>query len=424
MNFDLNINNYTKGELIEMFGLPQNYDKNILEMKETKLRDSIINNREINKDTQISTTNFLIKAKNILLNTTSSSSSSSSQESSTQSSELKDKLIDLYNTSYELKPSKLEDPGEHMVQERPQKPYLSSFPSEYFPGIINPLKKRTIKKNLNIDSRFRDNYYSTAASNFSVFLPAQFNNVLTMQLTAIELPTTYYNVSKQYGNNFFSITVDTSSNTATSVVNIPDGNYNFEGIVNVINNELALLGGNFVFITFLLNINNSSGSGQMMVGPNDPSITSITLNFQADRFGNDDRSTPLPLKFGWTLGFRNGIYTNSINYVSEGIVDVSGPRYVYLVIDDHNNNVNNGFFSAFNSSLLNNNILARISLQSSPFNIQSENNLNLVSTAREYFGPINLQNMTVQLLDDYGRNLDLNNMDFSFCLTLTTGYDI
>ena len=245
-----------------------------------------------------------------------------------------------------------------------------------------------------------------------------------MQLTAIELPITYYNVSKQYGNSFFSITVDTSSNTDTGIVNIPDGNYNFEGIVNVINNELALLGGNFSFITFLININNASGSGQMMVGPNNTSITAITLNFQADRFGNDDRSTPLPLKFGWMLGFRNGIYTNSINYVSEGIVDITGPRYVYLVIDDHNNNVNNGFFSAFNSSLLNNNILARISLQASSFNIQIENNLNIVSTSREYFGPINLQAITVQLLDDYGRNLDLNNMDFSFCLTLTTGYDI
>ena len=417
MNFDLNINNYTKGELIEMFELPQNYDKNILEIKETKLRDSIINNREINKDIQILTTNFLIKAKNILLNT--------SQQESNQSAELlSEKILEIYNTSYELKPSKLTDPGEHMVQERPEKPYLSSFPSEYFPGIINPLKKRTIKKNLNIDSRFRDNYYSSSASNFSVFLPAQFNNVLTMQLTAIELPITYYNVSKQYGNSFFSITVDTSSNTDTGIVNIPDGNYNFEGIVNVINNELALLGGNFSFITFLININNASGSGQMMVGPNNTSITAITLNFQADRFGNDDRSTPLPLKFGWLLGFRNGIYTNSINYVSEGIVDMIGPRYVYLVIDDHNNNVNNGFFSAFNSSLLNNNILARISLQASSFNIQIENNLNIVSTSREYFGPINLQAITVQLLDDYGRNLDLNNMDFSFCLTLTTGYDI
>jgi hypothetical protein len=419
MNFDLNINNYTKGELIEMFGLPQNYDKNILEMKETKLRDSIINNREIAKDTQISTTNFLIKAKNILLNTPSS------PKESNQSTELlSEKIIEIYNSSYELKPSKLEDAGEHMVQNIPNKPYLSSFPGEYFPGIINPLKKRTIKKNLNIDSRFRDNYYSTTCSNFIISLPGQFNNILSMQLSAIELPTTYYNVSKQYGNNYFSITVDTSSNTATSIVNIPDGNYNFEGIVNVINNELALLGGNFVFITFLLNINNNSGSGQMMVGPNDSSITSITLNFQADRFGNDDRSTPLPLKFGWMLGFRNGIYTNSINYVSEGIIDVTGPRYVYLVVDDYNNNVNNGFFSAFNSSLLNNNILARISLQANPFNIQIENNLNIVSTSREYFGPINLTSMTVQLQDEYGRNLDLNNMDFSFCLTLTTVYDI
>ena len=124
------------------------------------------------------------------------------------------------------------------------------------------------------------------------------------------------------------------------------------------------------------------------------------------------------------LGFRNGIYTNSINYVSEGVVDVIGPRYVYLVIDDHNNNVNNGFFSAFNSSLLNNNILARISLQASPFNVQTENNLSIISTPREYFGPINLTSMTVQLQDEYGRNLDLNNMDFSFCLTLTTVYDI
>ena len=29
---------------------------------------------------------------------------------------------------------------------------------------------------------------------------------------------------------------------------IKKGNYNFEGIVNVINNELALVGGNFAFI--------------------------------------------------------------------------------------------------------------------------------------------------------------------------------
>ena len=125
------------------------------------------------------------------------------------------------------------------------------------------------------------------------------------------------------------------------------------------------------------------------------------------------------------LGFRNGKYEGNLNYVSEGIVDVGGPRYMYLAIDDHNNNVNNGFFSAFNSSLLNKNVLARISLQNaSSFGVFSENNFNLVTSPRDYFGPVNLQHLNIQLLDEYGRVVDLNNMDFSFCLTLITAYDI
>ena len=410
MSFDLNIDNYTKKELIEMFDLPSNYDNSILEIKESKLRDNIINNKEINNDTQIKTINFLVKAKTILLN-------NGNQE---QNTDLKAKLIDIYNSSYELKPTKLKDTEEHMVQVRPDKPYLSSYPSEFFPGIINPLKKRTIKKNLNIDTRFRDNYFASPSTDFHFSLPINFDNVLQMQLTSIELPTTYYNVSKQYGNNFFSVT----ANTSTSVVNIPDGNYTYTGIVNVINNELLLLGYPFDKVVFLLNINNNSGSGQMMVGPLDASLNTLSLNFQADKYGIDDNSTPLPLKFGWTMGFRNGVYVNNLNYVSEGVVDVTGPRYVYLVVDDHNNNVNNGFYSAFNSSLLNNNILARISLQSHFFDVQLSNNLNIVTNPREYFGPVNIQNINIQLLDEYGRVIDLNNMDYSFCLTLITAYDI
>jgi hypothetical protein len=86
--------------------------------------------------------------------------------------------------------------------------------------------------------------------------------------------------------------------------------------------------------------------------------------------------------------------------------------------------VNDGFYSAFNSSILNKNILARISLNASPFSLFNENNYNIVTTPRDYFGPVNLQNLNVQLLDEYGRILELNNMDYSFCLTLTVVYDI
>jgi hypothetical protein len=422
MSFDLNIDNYTRGELIEMFELPEQFDRNIVEIKEAKLRDSIINNKQIKKETQVQTINFLTKAKNIILN-----------ESKQKNTSFQQKIEDFYNSSYELKTSKLDDPHGHMIERRPEKPYLSSFPSEFFPGIINPLKKRTIKKNLNIDTRFRDNYYANSSTNFNLALPTNFNDVVQMQLASIELPTTFYAISKQYGNNYFTIKVNLSDNTSKSkVINIPDGNYTQQTIMDIINTQLSLSSTPFSYISFIVNLSGThTGSAQTLVGlnathplPPSTTVTSFELNFQYDKFGIDDRNTPLPLKLGWALGFRNGVYVGNVNYVSEGVVDMTGPKYLFLVVDDYNTSVNNGFFSAFNSSVLNKNILARISLQASPFNILEQNNLNIVTTPREYFGPININNLTIQLLDEYGRIVDLNNMDYSFCLSLITVYDI
>lgn len=413
MNFDLNIDNYTRDELIEMFELPYDFDKNIVEIKESKIIDKINNNKELNKHSQMKTIEFLIKAKNIILNT-----------NSTENISLKKNFEELHNYNYELKTSKLEEQGEHVVQVRPNKPHISSYPSEFFQGVINPIKKRTIKKNLNIDTRFRDNYYYSSSSNFNLNLPININDVLQMQLASIEVPTTYYVISKHYGNNFFTIVVNGSS----TVVTIPDGNFDQLAIMTQINNQLNSRGTPFNGVSFTVNLEGINiGSGQTIVGVNiigSGTITDIELNFQADKFGNEDRNTPLPLKFGWLLGFRNGIYVGNLNYVSESVVDIIGPKYIYLVVDDYNNSVNNSFYSAFNSSILNKNILARISIQSNNFNILSENNLVIISTPREYFGPVNIQTMNIQLLDEYGRILDLNNMDFSFCLTLTTVYDL
>jgi len=414
MNFDLNIENYNRDELIDMFQLPANFDRNIVEIQETKLRDSIFKNKQIDKDTQVKTINFLTKAKTIILN------------DNTKENPLVKEFISIYNTSYELKQTALEDTGEHMVQVRQEKPYASSYPSEFFPGVINPLRKRTIRKNLNIDSRFRDSYYSTLSTNFNINLPLNMDNVVQMQLSAIEIPTTYFLVSRQYGNNFFTIT----ANNETAIISIPDGNYTETTLINAINHQITLVPAPFpsTLVSFAVNLvtsaSGSTGSGQTIVGPAAAGLTQLELNFQNNESGFEDRSTPLPLKLGWILGFRNGKYEGNLNYVSEGIIDVQAPKYVYLVVDDYNNSVNNNFFSAFNSSILNKNILARISINQNNFSVLEQNNLNLVTTPREYFGPINLYSMNVQLLDEYGRILNLNNMDFSFCLTLVTVYDI
>jgi hypothetical protein len=73
---------------------------------------------------------------------------------------------------------------------------------------------------------------------------------------------------------------------------------------------------------------------------------------------------------------------------------------------------------------LNNNILARISFQPAPFGSVVQNTLVVTTTPRQYFGPVDILKLNIQLLDEYGRVIDMNNMDYSFCLTFVTVYDI
>jgi hypothetical protein len=416
MDFDLNIENYSKDELKDMFELPNNYDKILLEKNENKLKQNIISKKELNKDLQEKTFEFLNKAKQILLDNQNQDENDNGQLITT--------LNKISDAGYREQPIKIESVTDHMVQQKYDPiPYQNSYPSQYFKGVFNPLKRKIREENLVIDTRFRENYYNSSPTNFNFQLPMLVQNVLSMKLSAIELPTTYYAISKQLNNNYFTLTV----NSVSKVITIPDGNYDNDSFILCLNNQIILQGGEFQYINFVINIVNNNGSGQMMVGLVEDASSNLQfeLNFQADRFGYDDRSTPLPLKLGWIMGFRNGVYVNNQNYVSEGIVDLVGPRYFYLVIDDFNNNNNNGlFYSAFNSSILNKNILARISLQSELFKVLLENNLNIITTTREYFGPVNIGNFQIQLLDEYGRVVDLNYMDFSFCLTLTISYDV
>lgn len=398
LNFDLNTENYTKQELIEMFGLPEHFDKNILDMKEVKLRENIIHNQKITKEVKEQTIQFLVKAKNIILNDTFK-----------KDGELINNIKEFYNSSFELKHSNVEDTQDHIIQKRQEKPYLSSYPSEFFSGVINPLKKRTVKMNLNVDTRFRENYSTTSSSNFNIQLPSQFNDVVQMQLSVVELPSIIYAISNNYGDNYFTIKISLANNTTqTAVIIIPNGNYTKDTIMTAINAKLA---------DETMGVNFASEGSKTNIAISDSSITSVELDFQSDKNGGDGKNLPLQLKLGWILGFRSGHYTGEIIYVSEAMIDIIRPKYVYLVIDDYNNNVNNSFYSAFKESILNKNILARISL------IEGMNP-KFVSNPREYFGPVNIHTINVQLLDEYGRPVDLNGMDFSFCLSLTTAYDI
>ena len=92
-----------------------------------------------------------------------------------------------------------------------------------------------------------------------------------------------------------------------------------------------------------------------------------------------------------------------------------------MAIDDYQKAVNNIFLEAFNSTSINENIIGRISLNTEDFTVLMEN---LITEPRKYFGPVDLQRLSVRLFDDFGRILDTNNSDFSFALNLKVLYDI
>ena len=413
-NFDLNINNYTLKELEDFFGLTyNNYNEEALSKQESKLKLNILNDKNVSAKTKNNTLQFLSEVRNRLLNHIKTISSNIYKF---------DKSLDKG-----LHKSDIFDSGSTTIIKQSTTPYSNSYPSEFYQGSINPLSKRILRQNVNIDTRFRSNYYATNASNFNVDLPLKISQVVSLQLSALEFPSTFYVISQVFGNNFFVLEI---TGLAPLIVTIPDGNYDYLSLQEYINNYLQTVGtGDYQNIRFLSDINTplasgpSAGSGRMVAGSTAGSIA-FSLNFLTDRYGNEDRQTPLPLKLGWLMGFREGYYENALTYVSEGIINLLGPRYIYLVVDDFNNNVNDGFYAAFSSSVLNKNILARISLQGTVFNLLSKDNFNLITSPRQYFGPVDIQKLQIQLLDEYGRILNLNNMDYSFCLTFQTIYEL
>lgn len=299
--------------------------------------------------------------------------------------------------------------------------YYFSNPTQFEKGTINPIEKRITTNHLNIDTRFRQNYNITTSSDFYYVLPLKMKNVVSMKIVNIELPIiesfrSFYTISSKQGNNSFVIMIDmTGENTRIA---IPDGNYEGEVLLDYINNRLTSLGGKFALICFVLN----PESGQVVMGIkiDAPFIFSFSVFFETDMTNVDDKINPLPLKFGWMLGFRKGIYSGKSIYASEGCLDLSGARYLYLVVEDYHNSSNDMFYGLFGSSLLPKNVLGRIQMRYNDDKAYVFNNDNsrVLSNTRNYFGPVNIENIKIQLVDDFGRVVDLNNMDYSFALEM------
>jgi len=107
---------------------------------------------------------------------------------------------------------------------------------------------KNYKKELVINSMFRDNYENTKPNNFTFLLPDYVKNVKSITLTDISIPKLLYNISDNLGSNSFTIyqykLTDTISMSLSNTyyIFLPNGIYNIDNLVNLINYDLSLNG--------------------------------------------------------------------------------------------------------------------------------------------------------------------------------------
>jgi hypothetical protein len=395
LNFD--IQNYTINDLKEIFGLPTNFDSNIIEIKETKLRDKLLDNPKFTPKLKQDAIQFIGAAKI--------------------------KLQEQIKNTRELT-----NPHPYII-ERPIIDENAGF------------QERVFKKHLNVDTRFRDNF-NQSSSDFDINLSYNLTKVTNMELASIEFPTTFYAISEMFENNFFIIKITTVEGIISNAIfELPDGNYSREAITNALNDNTNYHTYDntnndiFSIVQFRVDIDNDgSGTGKMIFILNHENssydIEQVELMFNQNKNGSSDSKINLTKKLGWMLGFREEMYATDLSnsnfeLVSESLLNITGPKYIYVAINDYTSNNENtsNFHSAFNSIILNKNILARIPLTTFSFSFEIANMLTIVSTPRKYTSPTTISKLGVQLLDEYGRILNLNNMNISFCLSFTHSYE-
>ena len=75
-------------------------------------------------------------------------------------------------------------------------------PLDYSKDTLNPLLKQTVRRIISIDSSYRPNI-KDLATDFTFNLSDPLRDVLSLKLYSVQIPYSWYTISKQYGSNFF-----------------------------------------------------------------------------------------------------------------------------------------------------------------------------------------------------------------------------
>ncbi len=377
---DYNIEHYTIKDLEEMLNLKQPYTSMQVYQMETEMKHKLFT--ECGYTTQYTDmSEFISNAINKIL--------------------------------FSLPPTKVDTINDVIVQ--PTIPTLHTQEKPFIKGNINSLSIPTVSRTLTINSKFKTDGTS---ANFNIELPYQIHQVTSLTLDSVTIPfQSYYSINSN--NQYFLLAMNTSTSYVTHEIIVPVGNYTPDEFISQLNTLLIVIDSNFV-------VSLNSISNIMTI---ENTVYDFTLNFYSPTFITansttgifpDNPTNDITLGIGWLMGYRSSYYNSGSSYTAESPINLFG-EYIYLILNDYINNTVNENIGMLASSYLDKYILAKLPIQNTKNNNITWENKNIVSI-RNYFGPVQINKLTVQLMDEYGRIIDLNQNDWSFSVVFTCLY--
>ena len=432
---NLNVGAYSDADLCGMFKIPQNYTVQQLEDATTSINQIVSNSLGIHNRNEIIV--FINDSKIRLMNKVENNNS-------------------------------MPNPTQMMFNANTP---INSYGYRGLEGAV-----RTNKRVILIDSQFRPDILSEAEkgpefndrefnTDFTLDLSEPLTDVVSISLSTVNIPTSWYAFDYHLGNTKFSKDIDLDVDA--NVAEINPGNYDISGLTREINRAFPSGAYDFSYDEHSHKVTIGQGTASNFVY--------YSENGELDSSFSCVGGQQINQNLGWNLGFRRYKDVSGISLVSlpansrvqaEATADTYGPRYFLLELTDFNQTqINSGIVSvadrsskvmAINKRAIqgtNHDKLTKAQLYTqNALTVNNTGDKNIVdnrvygptskdvlgmiplvginklrpeplvedftdiNVPRTFSGPVKIDKLRIRLLDDKGNLVNLHDNDWSFTL--------
>lgn len=432
-NFDLDVNNYSIYDLLVFFQLKGNYNENDIERRVNEMSQEILSSLSSshNQKYKFDIINFVKLAKDILI------SSYYEIKTKIEMDKIDSKKKDINNLGKIINPLAV-----HPALQR------QSIPTNNINGYKH-------NKNISLyvfNTATRENFFGSVSTNCTFILPTKLKNVISIALSSVQVPNVMFAFSLERGTSQLYIFEDNTN--LNGVVTIPDGNYvraqnplvaslfaeMAPALEKAINEQILGITNPLLYrftvtispATNFVTIINTTNTFSMNTLKRDFTDASFCDPYSFPRPNLDNLDPKLNIKpsqyvdtLGYLLGYREVLYSGAQSYTTESTFSNDYSTYLYFSLNDYTGSQQiTSAYGVLQNSLIDDDILALIPLNGILFDFVFDNNANFIYKRREYFGPVDISRISIKLLNQTGKVVNLLKNNFSFSLQVTTIYDI